>query len=107
MIGDKDRNTCQPTVITQRLGQDFGLVQDVKGSSPFSQSLERPPQVQPDVDGLGARVALLWQMLESVKRLLEISHCLAVARMRHGLLPCLLKIRQRLVPHLPTQGMVR
>ena len=51
-------------------------------------------------------VALLWQMWESAKRLLEVPHGFAMGRLRHSLLPCLPAIHQGLIPHFALQRMI-
>src|SRR2546426_977439 len=63
-------------------------------------------QGEAEINRLLARVALLWQMLQSAERLLEIPPSLGVCRPRQGLLSCLPAVCQGLVPHLPTQGMM-
>ena len=43
----------------------------------------------------------------AAERLLEVRHCLAMGRARHGLVSRLPAVHQGLVPHLAPQGMVR
>ena len=71
---------------------------------PRSPDEGRIAQGEPEIDSLPARIAVLRQMREGTERLLEIPHSLTVDRPRHGLLPRLSAVRQRLSPPPPASG---
>ena len=105
---EKTQDLSQPTRVVEGHSEGFGLTQirqyTPRGDGHWS---ERRAQGEPEVDGLLTRVAPLWQMRQGAEGLLEVLYGLAVGRPRHGLLPRLPAVRQGLVPHLASQGMVR
>ena len=92
--------------VVESLREGLGLAQRRQDTPEVARRQERRAQGEPEIDGLLARGALLWQMREGAERLLEVPHGLAVGRPPHGLLPRLPAVRQGLVPHLAPQGMV-
>src|SRR5262245_57675045 len=72
----------------------------------FAKRQQGIAKITPEVDGLLTCSALLRQMREGTQCLLKVPHSFAVGRPRQSLLPCLSTVRQGLVPHLPSQGMV-
>jgi len=72
-----------------------------------TQRKQRIAQGQPEIKGLLAPVARLWQMRQGTERLLEARYGLAMGRPCHGLLSRLPAIDQRLSPHFTPEGMMR
>jgi hypothetical protein len=97
---------ARPTRVVEGCGEGCGLVQICQDTPSVARRPERHAQGEPEIDGLLARVALLWQMREGTERLFEGPHGLAVSRPRQGLLPRLPAVHQGLVPHFAPQGMV-
>ena len=106
-MDDKKTETCPSRRGSSRASARASASRRAARIRPKSpDGMERRAQGEPEIDGLLARVALLWQMREGTERLLEVPHSLAVGRPRHGLLPGLPAVCQGLVPHLAPQGMV-
>ena len=103
---DRKRETCPSRRGSSRAAARASASRRAPGYAQSRQTAERRAQGEPEIDGLLARRARLRQMREGAERLLEVPHGLAVGRPRHGLLPRLLAIGQRLVPHLAPHGMV-
>jgi hypothetical protein len=61
-------NPCQPPLIAQGLGEDFGLAEVVEDLPKFSEMKERRAQAEPEVDGLLERVTTLREMLQGHQR---------------------------------------
>ena len=102
----RDRDLSEPTRVVEGLGDGPSLAQTRQDTPRVAKRSERRTQGEPEINGLLTRVALLRQMRESAKRLLEVSPSFAVGRARHGFLPRLPAVCHRLVPHLTAQGMV-
>src|SRR5688572_21732140 len=84
----------------------LSLVQVCQDTLQVVSRLERRAQGEPEIDGLLARGALLWQMREGTEGLFEVPYSLTVRRARQGLLPRLPAILQSLVPHLASQSVM-
>ena len=61
--------------IIESLGEDLGLAQTYQHTTKVARWNERRAQGEPEIDGLLARGACLWQMREGIERLLEIPYC--------------------------------
>src|SRR5262249_6578380 len=101
-----DRDLAQATRVVEGHSEGFGLVQMYHSTSKLTNRSKRRAQGEPEIVGLLAGVALLWQMRKGTECLLEGPHGLAVGRPRYSLLPRLSAVYQGLVPHLPPSGMV-
>src|SRR3989442_596332 len=94
-------------MVVEGRSEGFGLAQIGQDTPKIAGRTERRAQGESEIDGLRARVTLVWQMPEGTERLLEISHGLAVGRPRHGLLPRLPAVVESLIPHLALGEVVR
>src|SRR5262249_52071661 len=68
------RDSPQPRLVVDGLGESFSLAQVVEHLPEFSESPERIPQVEPEVDSLLLRGAALWEMFEGCQSLLAARH---------------------------------
>jgi hypothetical protein len=76
--GQKARDLPQPTRVVKGRCESLGLAQICQDAPRVAERVMCRAQGEPEVDGLLACVARLWQMLQSTKRLLIVRHCLAV-----------------------------
>src|SRR5262249_9493224 len=70
----------QAALVAERLGEHFGLAEGVEHRPVCCEGKEHLTQVEPEIDRLLQRRAALWQMRESLQRLLDVCHCLPVGR---------------------------
>jgi hypothetical protein len=74
----KDRDLGQPTRIAEGRGQGLGCAQTRQRPHEVARRPERRAQGEPEIDGLLACVARLWQMRQCAERLLEVPDGLGV-----------------------------
>src|SRR5882762_9342213 len=79
-------------LVVEGRGEGLSLAQICQDTPKIAEQEERRAQGEPEIDGLLACVALLWQGREGVECLLEVSHRFAVGRPGHGLLPGLPRV---------------
>ena len=97
---------AKPVLVAERPGEHLGLVEVLPHARPIAERSERVPQVEMEVDGQLGRRPGLGETAEGPERLLQVGHGLAIGRPRHGPQPGLAEIGDRLLPHLPAQGVV-
>ena len=78
----------------------------VPHARPLGERKKRVPEVDADVDGQLGRLPGLGEAAEGPERLLQVGNGLAIGGPRHGPEPRLAEIRDRLLPHLPAQGVM-
>ena len=100
LLDQKARDLPSRRGSSRAAGEGLRLAQQSQDTPEVTQRPERRAQGKPEVDGLLARVVLLWQMREGAERLLEGAHGLAVGRLRHGLAPPPAGSSGGLLPHL-------
>ena len=96
-----------PMQIPERSGQGLGLAEVVEQPLDLAEAVERDLKIEPEVDGLLARLGALGQMRQGAEGLLEAAHGLPVRGSRHGLGGGLAEVRHGLRPHLAPQGVLR
>jgi hypothetical protein len=96
----------EPVLVAERPGEPLRLVEVVYHARPIAERDERVPEVEPEVDGQLGRLPGLGETAEGLERLLQVGNGLAVGGPRHGPEPSLAEIGDRLLPHLPAQGVV-
>ena len=106
MEGHKRRNPSQPALIANALGEDFTLAKVIEDSPELSEGSERIAKVEPEVDSLLDRLAILGEMREGGERLLEACDGFPVGGTCGGLHPGLTGVGDGLVPDLAPEGMV-
>ena len=84
----------QATRIVEGFGEGLGLAQICQDTPQVARRKERCAQGESDIDGLLARLTVLWQMREGAERLLEVRHGLPMRRALEGALPGPLPIGQ-------------
>src|SRR4051794_9502097 len=94
-----NRDVSQAARVIEGYRENLGLLQICLSAPQVASCVKRREQGEPEIDGLLARVTRLRQKRESMKRLLEIPYLLVVRRPRHGLVPRLPAVQERLVPH--------
>jgi hypothetical protein len=100
------RDPPQPRLVIEGRGEGGSLAQVVECLPEFSECHERIPEVEPEIDGLLLRGAILWEMPEGCQGLLEAHHDLSEGRMRKRLGTSLPTVHQGLVPDLTPEGML-
>src|SRR5713101_7809940 len=107
MVRQADGNPSQSELITDALGENFGLAKVVEDSPVLSEGVERIAKVQPQIDPLLEGFTTLRKMREGSERLLKAGDRFPVGGACGGLRPGLTKVTDRLVPDLGQERMVR
>src|SRR5262249_4103237 len=96
----------QPRLVVKGLGESFSLAQVVEHLPEFSESPERMPQGEAEVDSLLLRGAALREMFEGCQGLLAARHAPSQGRTLERLGTGLPTVRHGLVPDLTPEGML-
>src|SRR2546428_484876 len=101
-----DGNPSQPELITDALGENFGLAKVVEDSPVLSEGVERIAHFQPQIDPLLEGFTTLRKMREGSERLRKAGDRFPVGgacgRLRAGLT----EVADGLAPHRAAEGMV-
>ena len=71
MACQKARDPSQASTVVEGRRKRLGLAQDCQDTPRAARRSECRAQSKPEIDGLLARLALLWQLLEGAECLLE------------------------------------
>ena len=96
----------EPVLVAERPDERLRVVEVVPHARQVAERDERVPEVDADVDGQFGRLPGLGETPEGPERLLQVGNGLSVGGPRHGPKPGLAEIGDRLLPHLPAQGVV-
>src|SRR5437667_12370084 len=105
MEGHERRNPSQPALIANALGEDFTLAKVIEDSPELSEGSERIAKVEPEVDSLLDRLAILGEMREAGERLPEAWRGFPVGGPCRGLRPGLAGVGHDLAPALAPDGL--
>src|SRR5262245_35245009 len=92
--------------IAERADKAFGAAEISKASLELSERMQRVPQLEADIDGLGLRLVRHRLALQDRQRLLQIGHGLPIGRSSHGLRTGLVEVPHGLVGYLAAEGVV-
>src|SRR5262245_7910614 len=100
----KGGDSPPPRLVAEGLSEGSRLAEVVEHRPQFAEFQERPPQVEPEVDGLLLRGLARREMPEGGQGLLEAPHALAEGPPRQRLGPSLPPVYHGLGPDLAAHG---
>ena len=99
-------NPPQPVLIAKRPREHLRCMEVISHARSITERVERVSEIEVDIDGQLCCLPGIGQTAESHERLLQVSKSLTMGALPGGPQPRLAEIVDRLLPHLPAQGMM-